>query len=207
MGGERPIIEMLLGKALMKVDRLREADQRLQSAFNHLDDNSSKATVAHLRGLIALKAKTLEAAVLHFEDANNLDPQKSKYSESLEEARTSLEGLYFDRHIAAEKQSAVRQVREHAARLKKKAELASLKQKTETREDTNEFEPVNSLKAEDVNEMKRSGCGAIHLAALRGRVEEIANLLLKDKSCGTQLDNGRNTGKLCIILTVKIFLI
>eukprot|EP00597_Dinobryon_sp_UTEXLB2267_P011576 CAMPEP_0170130372 /NCGR_PEP_ID=MMETSP0020_2-20130122/22548_1 /TAXON_ID=98059 /ORGANISM="Dinobryon sp., Strain UTEXLB2267" /LENGTH=2695 /DNA_ID=CAMNT_0010365113 /DNA_START=8 /DNA_END=8092 /DNA_ORIENTATION=- len=191
---ERPMIEMFLGKALMKVGRLREADERLQSAFNNLVDNRSKASVAHMRGLIAMKdAKTFESAVLYFEVAVNFDPNKSEYVASFEEARKSFEGVNYSRQVAAEKQAAILKVREHAAELKRAAELAKQELQIENRENADEFEPVMARTAQDLNEIRRSGCGAIHLAALRGRVEVIADLLLQDKSCGTQLDNGRNT--------------
>jgi len=91
------MIEMFLGKALMKVGRLREADERLQSAFNNLVDNRSKASVAHMRGLIAMKdAKTFESAVLYFEVA------KSEYvANYFEEVRKSFEGVNYSRQVAA----------------------------------------------------------------------------------------------------------
>lgn len=196
---ERPIIKVFLGKALLKGDRLREADEMLSSAFHSLSDNPSKALVANLRGLICKKdPKTAENALSFFETAISLDSTKEEYVVNLVETKQSLDDLLLTRRAAMQRNEEVQRAREGAATLKRHAESLAIQERKKVSKDQqlvqgdDEKEDASTL--EDAEEIRRSGCKAIHLAALRERLQDIANLLRIDKSCGTQVDNCKNTG-------------
>ena len=188
---------MLLGKALLKGDRLREADEMLSSAFHSLSDNPSKAVVANLRGLICKKdPKTAENALSFFETAISLDSTKEEYVVNLVETKQSLDEFILSRRAATQRNEEVRRAREGAATLKRHAEslAAEGRRKASADQLLVDEKEESSTAEEDAEEIRRSGCKAIHLAALRERVQDIANLLRIDKSCGTQVDNCKNTG-------------
>ena len=190
---------MFLGKALFKSDRLREADEMLSSAFNSLSDNPSKALVANLRGLICKKdPKTAKNALSFFETAISLDSTKEEYVVNLVETKQSLDKLLLARRAAIQRNEEVQKAKEGAATLKRHAESLEMegRKKASTGQlvQGNNEKEESSTAEEDTEEIRQSGCKAIHLAALRERVQDIANLIRIDKSCGTQVDNCKNTG-------------
>ena len=193
---EKPLIKLLLGKALLKVDRLREADETLSSAFNSLTDNLTKAVIANLRGLIYKKdPTTAETALSFFETAISLDATQEDYVYNLIETKQSLDQIRLAEYAAAQRNEEIQRARESAATLKRHAESTAVEDRKKPFKQHVADEDIEEVTiTEDIGEMRRSGCRAIHLAAMRERVQDIANLIRLDKSCVMQVDNCKNTG-------------
>lgn len=184
---ESPIVEYLLGKALVKVDQLAEADAKLASAADNLTDIDMKAHAINLRGEIRLdEGREYPKAIEFFRSAIKLHPKDSaKYMANLERAEAAQKRLEERLRMDQQRRENL-QIAEDARR---HATVSALNPAAE----------VVATKKDDVDVVDRDnkefGFAAVHVAARRGRAQELHDLLQKDRLQCRAVDNFGNTGE------------
>jgi hypothetical protein len=196
---EDPLLEFCLGTALLKTGQFQEASQRLGKALGSLGDLKLRAECANSLGLLYLQqTKNFGKAIELFEQAIHFDGTFEEPQRHLAEARNTVR-LEQERLEQVARASVLRQQSESSA--KEKAVRAMMNASGDDfAAQALAAQAADSLRKEqealEAQELERSGGNALHLAVLRGRTQDIVELLQFDKTLASMQDNFKNTREL-----------